>query len=922
MLGHWLLVSLCWASSLAVDVCDFGQPSFLKPKFLNLDDVKKCLDETTMTAEVLYHTVAHVEHGVLDLYSFDSIAAASRESEQSISNGCNFAVHDVHVDLRKELDELKVRALKELGLQGEQFEELLQAENRGRLLHAYPIHSTIADIFRRLYDAHTIYVPPWVPNFIAWYMYHFQDAGQVSGQTRIRLKVTGDGAKPEVQILDNQGVPGDYVEEVKDGDKAYAPFDWIKQDAARHVGLYKSLGARVNSRLNEWGIGVFGLSHSPLPESGSLSFKVRDRDTGKIQIKSVGVHLQQKSPTTLQSLNMSINRNARWDLVKGWLQVHVHSDARERQQRMQTLKALALQLAETPQEQANCNVLPWQQPVIDQGVDQPDRLEPLVTERRLQNSGEPELIATYPDQLTGHAPEIFVYYLQKHSTAVLRVTSFMPPAKDAQDPLAYIAAIVLMYKKAVDTGAGRLILDLTDNGGGMVEAANMLIQLIAPRLNTRDKLCNPYAARLESFWRDWLDSFGGKWDEIARAASNKSPEDLVEKLSQLVNLVHLARGLHTKLPLDEQKLLKLAQDVNNAAEGAEKKQLIIDHLISRDILLNSMLLGKDADSGWFPFTGDVRDMEGNPFQPQTKPYFTSVKHKWGPRTSNYSDKFQFACELGFSSLIDALLWFKGSSLTGAKHQWKELAVLTNGLCGSACSMTATKLQMAEGATVFTFGGVPGEQMDVSAFAGGNVEQYKEFWPTVLHAALIGDILHGPETRMHQRLQESVKAGDFASTLLLPLPTPAIMTFNFNMIFEPTLGDKALPREFYLMPAHKNYDRWLVTATDPFSQLSQRTTAQELLDLFTVIAAEDWKAVRQGAGGFDGCGDSPPTTPYRGQWDWGVIVYPLLTLLLCLCCSCCRCCYVCCCGKRKDRSAAVVGPPVEPGVQLQAFPAQA
>lgn len=904
----------------------------LFPRMLKLEQVTRCLYATTMTAEVLYHTLAHVEHGVLDLYSFDSLAGASRESDQSISSGCSFLVHDVHVDLRKELGELKVKALNKLGLQGQDFKVLLQEENQDKQLPAYPIHSAIADMFRRLYDAHTIYVPPWVPHFVAWYMYHFEDAGNVSAIGRIRLKVTGDGAQPKVQILNDQGVPGDFIDEVFHNSRTYAPFDWIKQDADQRTGLYKSLGARVNSRLNDWGIGVFLLVQgNPLPESAdTVIFKMRDVDTGRVRNRSVGIYLQQKEPVTLKSLNHVINTNPRWDLVKGWLQTHVHSDATERKQRMQQLKALALQLAEAPEERKNLHWLPWQQPVVDQEVaevkpsQKQERLELLATKRRLDNSDLPELIATYPD-LAGHAPEMFVYHLPKHSTAILRVTSFMPPAVDMTNPVNYIGAIVRMYKKAVDTGASRLILDLTDNGGGMVEAANILIQLIAPRLSTKEKLCNPYVARLEPFWRDWLESFGGKWDEIARAAAEKSPEDLVEKLEQLVNLRALANGLKTTLPLDESELVSLWEQVRSTHDPALKKKLIIEHLVSRDILLNSILLGQDADSGWFPFTGDVNDMKGHPFQPQTKPYFTSVQHKWGSRMSNYSDKFQMACELAFTPQVDLLLWWQGVSMTGAKHQWKELAVLTNGLCGSACSMTATKLQMAEGATVFTFGGVPGEKMDVSAFAGGNVEQYQAFWPTVLHAALIGDILHGPGTKMHKRLQESVNTGDLAATLLLPLPTPATMTFNFNMIFEPTMGDRALPREFYLVPAHKNYDRWLVTAVDPFSQLSQRTTAPDLLELFKVIAEADWEEVRRGAGDFDSCGDGPPTTPYRGQWDWGVVVYPIEALLLLLCCGYCRCCYLCCCrsccGKRSDTSSSPVGSPVEHGVQLQTITVQ-
>merc|ERR1712125_160850 len=97
-------------------------------------------------------------------------------------------------------------------------------------------------------------------------------------------------------------------------------------------------------------------------------------------------------------------------------------------------------------------------------------------------------------------------------------------------------------------------------------------------------------------------------------------------------------------------------------------------------MLNT-LMGKDASSGWFPFTGDVANPEtGEPFNPATKPYTTLEKHSWGGVAGNYSDRYIFACDLVFQQMITFIWWAGGASIIKAEHQWKEIAVVTNGLC--------------------------------------------------------------------------------------------------------------------------------------------------------------------------------------------------------------------------------------------------
>jgi hypothetical protein len=52
----------------------------------------------------------------------------------------------------------------------------------------------------------------------------------------------------------------------------------------------------------------------------------------------------------------------------------------------------------------------------------------------------------------------------------------------------------------------------------------------------------------------------------------------------------------------------------------------------------------------------------------------------------------------------------------------NVVVLTDGTCGSACSQFISKMYVDNLVTTVSFGGVQGEEMDISAFNGGDVKQ--------------------------------------------------------------------------------------------------------------------------------------------------------------------------------------------------------
>jgi hypothetical protein len=98
------------------------------------------------------------------------------------------------------------------------------------------------------------------------------------------------------------------------------------------------------------------------------------------------------------------------------------------------------------------------------------------------------------------------------------------------------------------------------------------------------------------------------------------------------------------------------------------------------------------------------------------------------------------------------------------YSFSKILVLTDGLCGSACSLFASKLRYHGKAALLTFGGRAHEMMDSSSFAGGNVLEWDSF---IRYLRIVN-----------------------ASNGLDYLPTTAITRFNFRQMY---CGNERLPR---------------------------------------------------------------------------------------------------------------------------------
>ena len=99
----------------------------------------------------------------------------------------------------------------------------------------------------------------------------------------------------------------------------------------------------------------------------------------------------------------------------------------------------------------------------------------------------------------------------------------------------------------------------------------------------------------------------------------------------------------------------------------------------------------------------------------------------GGRTSTYSAVYNsMGLELEKQTILKAVVALVQDALVEASGHFSKVLVVTDGLCGSACSMMTSSLQADGGAYVFTYGGIVGRRMDASSFGGGTVLNWSEF----------------------------------------------------------------------------------------------------------------------------------------------------------------------------------------------------
>jgi len=123
------------------------------------------------------------------------------------------------------------------------------------------------------------------------------------------------------------------------------------------------------------------------------------------------------------------------------------------------------------------------------------------------------------------------------------------------------------------------------------------------------------------------------------------------------------------------------------------------------------------------------------------------------------------------------------------------------------------------------------------------------------------------------------------------------------MFVPELGDNALPREWYVIGAHRHYDVW------EFPNSNDMDTWSNVWALYARVAGEDWKATRlAGVGGKDAealtCAKPPP--PLTWQPKCGLIPFAVKFIFWLSILCCVGCCVGCCVMASKSMKGSSAG----------------
>lgn len=460
---------------------------------------------------------------------------------------------------------------------------------------------------------------------------------------------------------------------------------------------------------------------------------------------------------------------------------------------------------------------------------------------------------------------------------VFKLASFMASTKEV------FAGFKEMVTYARDTGITRVLIDVVTNGGGLVTLSDLLRSLFVKDYDPQS-LCMDYNVRINSLWEAWISSFGhGLEQDIAdrmealSAELANAPLEVAKwavrwQLRYLLGVVDVSNKLlgsrgdcykSNGSPSDDclgtlmvdANTLRLAIDELDATHSVPELLEALKTTLLRKDFIPAVIYSSDEDPndptarGWSPFFPDeilVRDtMDPFPGLAELDPEV----QQWGGVNASFSKRgvWNICAMAGVAtgSALQRAARSGAADLSGYRdHPFKEIAVLTDGLAGSASSTFVTGLIASGFVTAFTYGG-NGEPMDTTGFAGGNVEDYQGWWPTVAMAAEFGMWLQPNSTweRLSRAKVPTHETIPLVETVIYPYPMPTrgtVSTFNFHIMYVPLFeagSNTTLPRQFYRVPAHKHYSVWPRRLDDVCAN------PQGLLEMYRKILNEDWILVR-------------------------------------------------------------------------------
>ncbi|KAF4686368.1 hypothetical protein FOZ60_005337, partial [Perkinsus olseni] len=730
------------------------------------DEVNRCLNSLTITNFNALFTLHNLKYGLTETYAFTDVANGLNKSIQS--NTCGFKLHSLDVDIKGFIDD-KIR----------EFADVLDPMTSGGAKKRE---------FRRLNDGHLRYDTPYGDFY--YFLPILLNSHMRNGAQVITLGFAEDLPEFYHAIY---GTPvtkheeGDVIVEV-DGKPV---LEWM-QDAVSESGPYLGIVPGPLQRINRHFLASPEISVDPRffqPPEGPIRVTFDDGSTETIfwigelsdYRKSAG-----EDALTAQFYNVLTNWNPLFQRT-------VKFETEFYQKEGDTLWDFAGDFSAGDYDN--------------------EMLDDILTEKSGRRLHKRSLAASpFATQKAGQWIEGIGYqYSLLDDTVVVDVPDFRPGTFETVGTIGdadLFANFSEVQDFARQNNVTRILFDVSANPGGLGASTYALQWYIVPNA---DEACSREVRHMTDNWISWVSSFGVNYNQTIdnffseNADKVGDPALIHERFQQLYLLLNYADQLlsdaettqdsrveNTEVP----RLKKIEEGILSQSTAAQRAKLFNAFLKERLFLNASTAFGSQIapQYGWYPFDNgfalDPKTRE--PFDPPLSQFTNYRVLPWG-KPSNYSSTslYDFCYDI-----IENVMPNLVEPSYDAEY-WTEVAFVTDGNCGSACSLFTQTLQLTGAATAFTFGGLKDQAMDVASFGGGDVLEYDNTSPLLNIASHLGYWATFGKSDWSKRHTNTWVNKP------IPFPHSAQVFYGWYIGLAPQLGPQSLPRQFYIIPPHKH-----------------------------------------------------------------------------------------------------------------------
>ena len=805
--------------------------------YMPLASMRACMMNTRISHANAIWTLHNMHFGIAESYSFTDLATGSLSSVHS--NTCRHTVHPVEVDLVGEIvDQLASYNAILSTMSSDQVNAYLLEERP-----AYEFHSNLLTLMNRLHDAHTLYTTPF-DMFRVYSPISFGSKIGPSGSQQITLRMSFDTADPLGRLayvyrqVYGASLPmgSEYIGAVVTHINGIDALEFLKSMTFGELSAsYQQSEQRLNAYIFSTSVLAFSQVLSTLPQYNSMILRFANGFEAKVKFLGQFADLSSSPYYNVPNLRSTPALSAYMHTNPAFAAfISQETDAAEKQETLWKYAASAAasgaphgagltaanharralskkhkSLLDPVSNLRRDNLL--NVPLAYDPLNPDEDLDPVFVNADVLKNLITETLSieqsSYFTELGGMS------YSFVDDMVVVRVPSMVPePRYNGDGNFYFFPDFVQVQEAARANGIRRLLFDVTGNGGGYVISAYALMWYV---MADTSRICAPLRKRITPNWAIWIASFGdGLGPMVDQYLAPKGAglvseiDPIFAELANLMNLIFDGLGL----PSD---VLGSATKANALAQIAAVKQNILSKALrDQPAAIMKYLKGRTwlpaeirymvPSTGFAPFDPAELTTVGSSglrFVPFLANYKSPNKKFWGKKSSDYSAPGEYAfCQ-------DVLQTMPQLASGYDRSYWTQIAFVSDGTCGSACSLFTQGVQLSGSAVAFTYGGVADAAMDVASFAGGNVEEYADFWPQLALAARVGQIVsrgQSPWSKAHERTWVASP---------IAFPTRAGARFNWNMMFSSDMGPDALPRQFYLIPARKHLNMWASTSAE-------------------------------------------------------------------------------------------------------------